>query len=227
MLSVIISCTRPSELYNCCIDDNTGQEVILHYPTVIFNVSTSFGLKRHGVALSLCTHLCMGKSPFHVEKHLVRRVRESLVADWSCRHGWFEVLLSETRTIDNSLPTHSSPSTKPQTNMPRTTETASFKVRFTLWYRTFSHCWPLIRHISIGQFNHTMIRVKDPQASLKFYQDVSFWWPQQPSFTRSRQILGMELYDSEEWCTLSPILVAISSWLRTRVQRFHSLLPGL
>lgn len=74
MLSVIISCTRPSELYNCCIDDNTGQEVILHYPTVIFNVSTSFGLKRHGVALNLCTHLCMGKFPFHVKKHLVRRV---------------------------------------------------------------------------------------------------------------------------------------------------------
>ncbi|KAF9449649.1 glyoxalase I [Macrolepiota fuliginosa MF-IS2] len=43
--------------------------------------------------------------------------------------------------------------------MPRTAETASFK------------------------FNHTMIRVKDPQASLKFYQDV----------------LGMELYDKHEF----------------------------
>ena len=27
--------------------------------------------------------------------------------------------------------------------------------------------------MSVGQFNHTMIRIKDPKASIKFYTEVS------------------------------------------------------
>lgn len=53
----------------------------------------------------------------------------------------------------------------PTTTMPRTAETASFKVIFYSLLFTAGTDWN-------AQFNHTMIRVKDPKVSLAFYQDV-------------------------------------------------------
>lgn len=50
-------------------------------------------------------------------------------------------------------------------------ETAGYKVRsLALHSRSMGGAWLTAAHL---QFNHTMIRVKDPKASLKFYVDVS------------------------------------------------------
>ena len=71
-------------------------------------------------------------------------------------------------------------------------ETKGYKVRTS---------WAIREHAahSFAQFNHTMIRVKDPKASLKFYCDVSA----PPSSKRDishvylAQTLGMELIHGE------------------------------
>jgi hypothetical protein len=62
----------------------------------------------------------------------------------------------------------SSPNIYTATTMPRASETDSFKASRISWCSVFYH-------LSVGnQFNHTMLRVKDPKVSLAFYQDVRF-----------------------------------------------------
>ena len=53
--------------------------------------------------------------------------------------------------------------------------------------------------MSVGQFNHTMIRIKDPKASIKFYTEVStsVWYLLFGLLTIFVQALGMDLIEGQ------------------------------
>lgn len=61
-----------------------------------------------------------------------------------------------------------------------------------------------------SQFNHTMLRVKDPKASIAFYEDI----------------LGMELIHCMSY-TLQQPFASTYSLASNREQGFHAILPGV
>jgi hypothetical protein len=81
--------------------------------------------------------------------------------------------------------------------MPYSEETASYKVRYFAYFGGF---W---RSYSPRQFNHTMLRIKDPKVSIPFYTDASssFTLPSlHLNFVSApfcNQVIGMDLIESE------------------------------